>query len=111
MIRRASSRLLDIADACEAIQRYVARADVSDEIVFDAIRVHLIEIGEAVKDIDGSLTAQEPHIPWVEIARMRDHLAHRYFDTTHAIVLTTARVDIPLLAAAVSRMLADDTPV
>jgi uncharacterized protein with HEPN domain len=36
---------------------------------------------------------------------MRDHLAHRYFDTTHAIVTATARHDIPRLAAAVSRIL------
>lgn len=77
-----------------------------DEIVFDAIRVRLIEIGEAVKDLDDSVTATEPGIPWSQIARMRDHLAHRYSDTTHAIVTATARHDIPLLADAVQRMLA-----
>jgi uncharacterized protein with HEPN domain len=38
---------------------------------------------------------------------MRDHLAHRYFDTTHAIVDATARHDVPLLAAAVRRLLGD----
>lgn len=105
MTRRADDRLHDIAAACDAIARYVERSDVEDDIVFDAIRARLIEIGEAVKDLDGSLTASEPDIPWTEIARMRDHLAHRYFDTTHAIVGATARRDVPQLSAAVRRML------
>ncbi|MCP2367375.1 uncharacterized protein with HEPN domain [Agromyces flavus] len=86
------------------IAEYASRAG-DDGIVFDAIRVRLIEIGEAVKDLDPSLIASEPDIPWAEIARMRDQLAHRYFDTSHAIVSATARDDIPRLAAAVERLL------
>ncbi|HTN56115.1 MAG TPA: HepT-like ribonuclease domain-containing protein [Microbacterium sp.] len=94
-----------MAAACAAIARYIERSDADDEIVFDAIRARLIEIGEAVKDLEQPLMAREPDIPWSDIARMRDHLAHRYFDTTHAIVTATARHDIPRLAAAVSRIL------
>ncbi|MGM7670508.1 HepT-like ribonuclease domain-containing protein [Microbacterium sp. A93] len=109
MSRRSRDRLLDIIAACEAIARHITRAEVPDDIVFDAIRVRLIEIGEAVKDLDPSLTLHEPGIPWSDIARMRDHLTHRYFDTTHAIVTATARHDIPQLAAAAHRLLdADD---
>lgn len=105
MSRTTIIRLLDIAAACDAITRHVTRGDIEDELVFDAIRVRLIEIGEAAKDLDRSVTAAEPDIPWADIARMRDHLAHRYFDTTHAIVDTTARTDIPLLRDAVRRIL------
>jgi len=36
---------------------------------------------------------------------MRDHLAHRYFDTTHAIVEATVAHDLPILAEAVARLL------
>jgi len=102
--RHTIERLQDIEVACDAIGRYERRMDSDDEIVFDAIRARLIEIGEAVKDLSEAATATEPGIPWAEIAGMRDYLAHRYFDTTHAIVMTTARTDIPLLAAAVQRM-------
>lgn len=38
---------------------------------------------------------------------MRDHLAHRCFDTTHAIVATTMEDDLPLLRAAVGRLLSE----
>jgi uncharacterized protein with HEPN domain len=39
----------------------------------------------------------EPELPWEEIAGMRDRLAHRYFDTSHAIVQATIDNDIPQL--------------
>ena len=55
-------------------------------LIYDAVRVRLIEIGEAVKAISPELLDEAPGIPWSAIARMRDHLAHHYFDTDHAIV-------------------------
>ncbi|HZU92415.1 MAG TPA: HepT-like ribonuclease domain-containing protein [Microbacterium sp.] len=105
MSRRELDRLRDIAAACTAIGGYIDRSDADEDIVFDAIRARLMGIGEAVKDLDPAMTSTEPSIPWSEIARMRDHLAHRYFDTTHAIVTATARNDIPELARAVQRLL------
>lgn len=105
MIRADVDRLGDIAAACSAISDYLDRPGVGDDIVIDAIRVRLIEIGEAVKDIDEQLLANEPDIPWSDIAQMRDQLTHHYFDTAYSIVRTTAEQDVPLLAAAVERML------
>jgi hypothetical protein len=63
----------------------------------------LIEIGEAVKAIAPISLAAEPGIPWGDIA-MRDHLAHRYFDTAHSIVKATVEQDLPPLVAAVERL-------
>ncbi|MGV1080831.1 MAG: DUF86 domain-containing protein [Candidatus Nanopelagicales bacterium] len=51
------------------------------------------------------LLAHEPSIPWIEVASMRDHLAHRYFDTSHAVVKSTVDHDLPELAAAATRLL------
>ena len=42
-------------------------------------------IGEAVKALSAEVLAAEPAVPWKAIARMRDQLTHRYFDTDHAI--------------------------
>ncbi len=82
----------------------MTRGDLSDGLVFDAVRVRLIEIGEAVKDIDTGLLENEPDVPWSEIAGMRDRLAHRYFDTSHAILTATVEKDVPELEAAVERL-------
>ncbi len=105
MTRPARERLGDIQAASAAIADHRARHGADDDLVFDAIRVRLIEIGEAVKDIDPKLLESEPAIPWTEIPRMRDQLAHRYFDTAHSIVRATAANDVPALAAAVERLL------
>jgi uncharacterized protein with HEPN domain len=105
MSRPVRERLGDVQAACAAIADYLARDNAANDIVFDAIRVRLIEIGEAVKDIDPKLLESEPAIPWTEISRMRDQLAHRYFDTAHSIVRATATNDVPALAAAVERLL------
>lgn len=105
MSRPERERLADIHAACEAIASYLAREALDDDVRFDAIRVRLIEIGEAVKDLAAETRALEPDIPWSDIARMRDHLAHRYFDTAHSIVRATAERDVPDLATAVGRLL------
>ena len=42
---------------------------------------------------------------------MRNHLAHRYFDTAHSIVQATIEEDLPPLVAAVERLMsATDSP-
>ena len=105
MSRNDRERLQDILVACAAIQRYLARADADDDLVFDAMRIRLVEIGEAVKDLDEDRLATEPSVPWSDIARMRDFLTHRYFDTAHSVVFATARNDLPVLIAAVERLL------
>jgi uncharacterized protein with HEPN domain len=41
---------------------------------------------------------------------MRDHLAHRYFDTAHSIVQGTVDHDLPPLLAAARRLLGQLDP-
>jgi uncharacterized protein with HEPN domain len=102
-------RLDDILAAAAAITDHMGRGGLDDGLVFDAVRVRLIEIGEAVKAIDPELLAREPGIPWMDVAGMRNHLAHRYFDTAHSIVQATISEDLPPLVAAAQRLL-DDLP-
>jgi uncharacterized protein with HEPN domain len=73
-------------------------------LIFDAVRIRLVEIGEAVKALPDDLLATQPSIPWRQIARMRDHLAHRYFDTAHAILQATVDEDLPDLERAVQAL-------
>jgi uncharacterized protein with HEPN domain len=102
--RREQQRLDDILVAITAIREHLERGALDDGMVFDAVRVRLIEIGEAVKVLPADLLELEPNLPWAEIARMRDLLAHRYFDTSHAIVRATVADDLPELDAAVRRL-------
>lgn len=104
MTRDDRQRLEDITAALAAIRGHVARGDLSDGLIFDAVRVRLIEIGEAVKALPAELLATEPSVPWEQVAGMRDQLAHRYFDTSHAIVAGTVTNDLQELETAVRRL-------
>lgn len=103
-MRESWARLIDILIAMEAIDGHLTRGDLQDDLIFDAVRVRLIEIGEAVKGIEPRMLALEANVPWQDIARMRDHLAHRYFDTDHTIVAATIERDLPALIDAVKRL-------
>jgi uncharacterized protein with HEPN domain len=106
---RERQRLADIQAAIDAIRSHLLRGGLSDGLVFDAVRIRLLEIGEAVKALPDELLDTQPGIPWPQIARMRDHLAHRYFDTAHAILQATVDDDLPELERAV-RALAETLP-
>jgi uncharacterized protein with HEPN domain len=101
MSYRERQRLADIQAAIDAIRSHLQRGDLSDGLIFDAVRIRLLEIGEAVKALPDDLLATQPSIPWRQITRMRDHLAHRYFDTAHAILQATVDQDLPDLERAV----------
>jgi uncharacterized protein with HEPN domain len=98
---RDRQRLSDIQAAIDAIRSHLQRGTLADGLVFDAVRIRLLEIGEAVKALPAGLLATQPSIPWSQIARMRDHLAHRYFDTAHAILQATVDDDLPELERAI----------
>ena len=104
MSRRDRQRLDDIQVAIDAIRAHSKRGGLSDGLVFDAVRVRLIEIGEAAKGISPELLASEPEIPWNEVARMRDRLAHRYFDTSPDIIQATVDHDLPELQHVIERL-------
>jgi uncharacterized protein with HEPN domain len=57
-----------------------------------------------VKDLDSGLLEREPSIPWREIIKMRDRLAHRYFDTQHEIVGDVVNNELPQLGMAVKQL-------
>jgi uncharacterized protein with HEPN domain len=112
---RDRQRLADIQAAIDAIRAHLQRGELPDGLVFDAVRIRLLEIGEAVKALPADLLDSQPSIPWRQITRMRDHLAHRYFDTAHAILQATVDDDLPQLERAVAAMVdalpAEDPPI
>lgn len=83
MKRHDDQRLSDVLAATVAIRTHLGRGDLSDGLIFDAVRICLLEVREAVKGLSSELLATEPTIAWKQIAAMRDQLAHRYFDTSH----------------------------
>lgn len=82
MSRFDSDRLEDITAAIDAIRSHLLRGDLDDTLVLDAVRVRLIEIGEAVKALSPELTATEPKIPPSGTQSGRAHLLNVRADRT-----------------------------
>lgn len=79
--------------------------DDEEQIAFDALLYRLLVIGEAVKALPADLLDQEPNVPWSEVARLRDLLAHHYYRVDPQIIRLT--VDAPLrdLQVAAARLM------
>jgi len=109
--RYDKQRLNDMLAALAAIRSHLSRGMLTDGLIFDAVRIRFIEIGEAANALDEELLATEPEIPWREVVGIRHYLAHRYFDTAHSVIAHAVQNDLPELERAVRRMLArtDDT--
>lgn len=105
-----------------AIDTIIERASVVDNLDdlpysqdgmmrLDAICMNLIALGEAVKGLDkrthGELLTQYPEIHWSGVMRMRDKIAHHYFDIDTDIVFQTVREDIPQLKKVIEKLIAE----
>ena len=77
----------------------------------DAICMNLIALGEAVKGLDkqthGELLPQYPEMYWSGVMRMRDKIAHHYFEIDADVVFRTVQEDIPQLKKVIDKMIAD----
>lgn len=102
-----SSRRRDrdyIADIQEAIQRILAYTqDMSwdtflhDDRTQDAVVRNIEVIGEATKNLSGTLRKRYPHLPWKDMAGARDRLIHHYFGINNEIVWQIVQQDLPAL--------------
>lgn len=98
MTRSALERIADIRAAVDAIHAH-EKLGRDAPAVFDAVRMRLLEIGEAASGIEPAVRALAPDIPWSEIIGMRNWMAHRYFDTVYSYVWSTVDHDLtPLIA-------------
>ena len=80
-------------------------------IRLDAICMNLIALGEAVKGLDkqthGELLPHYSEIYWSGVMRMRDKIAHHYFEIDTDIVFRTVEKDIPQMMEVIDKMIED----
>jgi uncharacterized protein with HEPN domain len=96
--RNVKFYLLDILEAINDILEFVKDFDYESftndkKTVYAVIRCFEV-IGEAVKHIPDYLKQKYPHVPWKEVAGMRDKLIHEYFGVDVALVWDTIQEDV-----------------
>ena len=77
----------------------------------DAICMNLIALGEAVKGLDkitqGELLPHYSEIYWSGVMKMRDKIAHHYFEMDAEVVFKTLKEDIPTMLPIIQQMIED----
>ncbi len=99
--------LAAIARAETYLQDIDETAFIKNFLVQDGIIRQLEIIGEATRRLSVQLRHKYDHIPWDDIAGMRDKLIHDYFGVDIDKVWLTAIEDLPTLKEAVTQILAE----
>lgn len=101
----------DILDAIRDIERFVGTMDFNefsnDEKTRSDVVWKIEVIGEATKNIPKDIRAKYANLPWKEMAKMRDKIAHFYFGIDNNIVWKVVKNRLPEIMPKVERMLAE----
>lgn len=113
-------RILELVDmmldSIHVIQSRTSQIKSADDFLLtsdntfllDGICMKLIFMGESVKTIDrlsaGNLFPLFPSIPWKEIMKLRDIIAHHYFKIDVDVIYSTIKEDLPLLQDALAQI-------
>lgn len=111
MSRTIRDYLEDILKAINAVEDFISGLDynrfATDKKTIFAVSRAIEIIGEASKQIPSQIKEQYPHIPWQEIARMRDKMIHHYFGINLKILWNTASKDLPALKPIIQEIIAN----
>lgn len=103
--------LLHIRDAAKAALRHAGAKRslfMNSQLRQDATVRQIGVIGEAVKHLSAATKQRAPHIPWKDIAGMREIVIHEYFGVSPDIVWSTATKDIPQLLEIVEALIGSE---
>jgi uncharacterized protein with HEPN domain len=96
-MQRDQPLLLDIVDSIALIFEYVTDWDdfvqsIKDQ---DAVIRRLTIIGEATKRLSMEFRASHPHVPWKDMAGLRDVTVHEYDEIDLARLKPVIEVELP----------------
>lgn len=99
----------DILDAIQKIEDFVGNISfeefVEDDKTSSACIRKLEIVGEASKNIPQDLKEKYPHLPWREMAGMRDKIVHFYFGVDYEIVWKVIKERLPEIKTEMSRII------
>ncbi|HEY3276307.1 MAG TPA: DUF86 domain-containing protein [Syntrophorhabdaceae bacterium] len=111
MTREYGFFLRDILKAIDDIGKFIAHMDyaafLEDEKTKSAVVWKITNIGEAAKNIPQSVRSRHRSVPWKDMARMRDKIAHLYFGIDYALVWGVATKELPEIKPEIEKIFQD----
>ena len=99
MKRKVEFFLKDILQSISDIEAFVGQMSkddfLKDRKTQSAVVRQIEIIGEAIKYLPVELKATYLHVPWKEIAGMRDVIIHEYFGVDTDLVWNAIKNDVP----------------
>lgn len=105
MSRSDDERIADIVEAAREVAALVSRGRAAydaDRVLQLALERLLEIIGEASVSLSAEQRANRPGIPWRDIVRLRDLVAHHYQRVDPDLLWTVATEDVVSLVAALA---------
>jgi len=97
--------MLDYAREATELARGKSLRDLEQDRLLELSVMRLLEVvGEAARRVSEERRAAHPEIPWAKISGMRNALIDVYDDVDLATVWRTIEEDLPVLLAALERI-------
>lgn len=100
--------LQDMLNAARKISRYTQSLSqqqfLASDITVDAVVRNLEIIGEAARQLPEAYTGQHPHIPWRQLAGLRNRIVHDYSGLDEEMIWHIIHADLPHLATQLSHL-------
>ncbi|NER93391.1 MAG: DUF86 domain-containing protein [Symploca sp. SIO1B1] len=109
--RNTITFLQDIIEAIEDIEGFTEEVSF-EEFVNNKEKIYAVQkaielMGEAVKNIPDSVRNQYTHIPWRNIAGMRDKLSHQYWKVDLEVIWKVVEDNLPSLKVMITQVILD----
>jgi uncharacterized protein with HEPN domain len=111
MTREWKFFILDIYAAMQSIKEFVGtmkqKEFLADEKTRSAVAFKIENIGEASKNVPREIKTKYKHLPWTDMARMRDKITHFYFGINYKVVWAVVKKELPAIEPDIARIISD----
>ncbi|MEK6924629.1 MAG: DUF86 domain-containing protein [Nanoarchaeota archaeon] len=101
--------LQDIKESINQIESYlkgISQVEFNKNLMLqDAVIRRLEIIGEASKNIPGSLKEKNRHVPWIRMQNYRDFIIHSYFEASLSRIWVVATKEIKEIKEAMKNII------
>lgn len=112
MTREYKLYIQDILDAIKEIEVFVGEMDYdqffNDSKTKSAVVWKIETIGEASNNIPRTIKTKYKEIPWKDMARIRDKIAHFYFGINYKIVWEVIKKRLPEIKPVIIKILSKE---